>query len=132
MNREIKRLEYWLRDIIGEDMVTADEAFIQFSERGVKPDFSKILNPKRYHQLQDAKMVEGWHVDMYEQGVLERSVPYWVLLGGTNPKEIPPLEIAVWMSKQLFKGKDSELIMNCYKQVIMYWTWWRKLIFSFK
>lgn len=134
MNKEIKRLNFWIRDskLLSKDMIFADKTFTNFSERGVKPDFSKLFNPLRFHQLQDAKKIEGWHIDMYEQGILEGSTPYWTLLGGENPKEILPFEVVNFLSKQLFKGMDKELILKLYQEILNYWTWWRRLLFKVK
>ena len=136
MNREIKRLDFWMNSqtssIFEKEMQTADAAFAEFSERGIKPDFSKIINPLRYKDLEQAKIREGQHIAMYEQGILDGSVPYWTLLGGENPKEIPPLEIMKFLSKQLFKGMDKNLIEEVYQKVLNYWTWWRKVLFYLK
>lgn len=131
MNKEISRLEYWIFDTKVKDMITADKAFIMKSERGIEPDFSKIENPYRYHQLVEAKKWEGNHIAMYEEGILEGSISYWVLLGGEDYREIPPLAVVNWMSKQLFKGIDKELILSVYKNILNYWTWWRRLWFWF-
>jgi hypothetical protein len=133
MNKEIKRIEYFIPDGNIRKMISADEAFANFSERGIKPDFSRIENPYRYFQLLEGKRWQGITVhELWEAGVLDGSVPYRVLLGGENPKEILPRHIVDFIKKEMFRGQDKENIEDCYQKVLAYWTWWRRLWFLIK
>jgi hypothetical protein len=129
MNKEIVNLEYFIPKGRIRRMITADEAFNKFSERGIKPDFSYIENPYRYFQLLEAKRWRGITMQMWEDGILEGSVPYWTLLGGEDYREILPQNIVNFIKKELFKGSDKEMIEKCYQDILKYWTWWRKLLF---
>jgi len=134
MNKEIKRLEWFIKNTPAKNpkkMMTADEAFVLFSERGVKPDFSKITNPLRFQQLEWAKKWQGRTLEMWESGILDGTVPYRTLLGGENPNEILPKEVIDFIKKEMFKGADKEIIERVYKEVLKYWTWWRKLLFKY-
>jgi hypothetical protein len=130
INKEIERLEYFIPKINIKKMISADEAFTQYSERGIKPDFSRIENPYRFYQLQEAKRWQGISIhEMWEQGILDGSVSYWTLLGGESPKEIIPRVIVNFMKKEIFKGKDKDLIEKTYKDILSYWNWWRRLLY---
>jgi len=107
-------------------MITADEAFTLFSERGVKPDFSYIENPYRYFQLLEGKRWQGIHMQMWEDGNLDGTIPYWVLMGGEDLKEILPRIVVDFMKKEMFKGIDAELIEKVYQDVLNYWNWRRR------
>ncbi len=131
MNKEIKRLEFWInyspaKDIKGKD---ADKAFALFSERGIIPKLEELQNPIRYKQLVEAKRWQGITMQMWEDGILEGSVPYRTLLGGENPNEILPREIIDFIKKEMFKGIDAETIEKVYQDVLKYWNWWRRLLF---
>jgi len=133
MNKEIQRIEYFIPNGSVRKMITADEAFVQFSEKGIKPDFSKIENPYRYFQLIEGKRWQGITIhELWEKGIIDGSVPYWVLLGGENPNEILPNYIVSFLKKEMFKGQDRDVIERCYQDVLRYWTWWRKLIYKLK
>lgn len=129
MNKEIERLEYFIPTQNIRKMISADDAFANFSERGIEPDFSHVENPLRYFQLLEAKKWQGVHMRMWEEGILDGSVPYWTILGGENPKEILPRNIVNFMKKEMFEGQDSELIEKCYQTILNYWSWWRRLLF---
>jgi len=131
MSKEIKQLEYFIPKNSVRKMITADKAFTQFSERGIKPDFSRIENPYRYFQLLEAKRWRGiTSHEMWEQALLDGSICYWTLLGGENPNEILPREVVNFIKKELFKGADKETIENVYQRVLNHWTWYKKLLFK--
>jgi len=130
--REVKNLEFWIPKENIRKMKTADQAFADFSERGIKPDFENILNPYRYHELKEAKRQRGINVhELWEWGILDGSVLYWTLLGGENLKEVLPRNIVNFMKKEMFRGNDAETIESCYQKVLKYWTWWRRILFNF-
>jgi len=134
MNKEIERLEFFIRnspakDFVGED---ADKAFIDFSEKGIKTELEELQNPIRYKQLCQAKRWQGITMQMWEDSILDGSIPYWTLLGGENPKEILPKNIVDFLKKELFKGIDKETIEKCYQEVLAYWNWWRRLFYFLK
>lgn len=134
MNKEIKRLEWFMSGSLAQKpikMITADEAFINYSERGIKPDFSKILNPLRFHQLKWAKIWQGRQLQMWEDGNLDGvGLGHWTLLGGEDPNEIMPRNIVDFMKKEMFKGMDKDIIENTYQDILKYWTWWRRLLYK--
>lgn len=141
MNKEIKRLDWWIDQsqlltkmagLGGTPVLTADKAFIAYSERGKQPDFKFMLDPLRYHQLNEAKRQQGIMLEEWEKGILENSFCYWTLLGGEDPKEIMPCFMVDFIKKEMFKGIDKDLIENVYQEVLRYWTWWRRLWFHLK
>jgi hypothetical protein len=120
------------KDITNEDKA----AYFLRSERGIVPEKETI----GYQALNKAKENRGLHCEtapgkpmaMYEAGVLEGSVPYWTLLGGENPKEIPPRSVVDYMKKSMFRGIDADTIEECYQNVLKHWIWWRKILFLIK
>ena len=127
MNKEIQRLEYFIPKVNIKKMVSSDEAFTNFSERGIKPDFSQIENPYRYFQLLEAKRWQGITMhELWEQGILDGSVPYWVLLGEEDKNEVLPRNIVDFMKKEMFKGRDAEYIEETYQEILKYFLINRK------
>jgi len=128
MNKEIERIKYFIPKNYdgrpyGKMIVTAEEAFILKSEKGINTPPENIKDPYYYRQLLEGKSWQGIIVhELWEQGILDGSVPYWCLLGGENPKKIMPRNIVDFMKKEIFKGYDKDLIEKVYQEVLNYWT----------
>ena len=89
-----------------EEITNKDiEDFFAFSERGIKPE----IETKGYKELNNAKGWRGVHVGMYEEGVLDGTMPYIVILEGA------PRCVVDFMKREMFKGIDAEVIENCYQ-----------------
>ena len=86
------------------EIIEQDEIdYLKFSENAIKP----VSKTTGYESLFWGKKYRGIHTREWEQGLLEGSVPYWVLLGGEKPKEILPRHIVDFMKKEMFKGIDD-------------------------
>lgn len=115
--------------------------FFEWSEIGLHKDFftygEEIKEHKYFYALMQGKKWAGIHMhEMYEEGVLDGSMPYFLLLGGdselvkrkwwqfwkpqfslkANP--IPRL-VVDFMKKEMFKGMDAEVIENCYQEILI-------------
>lgn len=100
------------------------EEYLAHSERGVP-----IKGFKRGYQVFNIYSVckewRGRFCDsnennraIYEEGILEGTMPYFTILGGENKKEIPPRSAVDYLKNSLFKGIDSELIKNVYQMIL--------------
>jgi hypothetical protein len=89
--------------------------FLEYSDNGKKmregsyDKFRKIENG--FDALVHGKIRRGLHMRMWEEGVLEGSVPYCSLL---FDDEIPK-SVVDFMKKEMFKGIDSDIIEKCYQ-----------------
>lgn len=93
-----------------------EEEFLAHSERGV-PITKKNFGSKD-NVLVEGKRWRGIHIhELWEQGILEGSVPYFTLLGGEDEEEIPPRYVVDFMKKEMFKGEDAELIEKLYNEI---------------
>jgi hypothetical protein len=86
------------------------DQYLAVSERGEKNAGKFDENP-----LIQGKRNRGLHMGLWEEGVLEGSVPYFTLLGENEP--IPRL-IVDFMKKEMFKGLDAEQIEYCYQSLL--------------
>lgn len=85
------------------------KAYYDWSERGIG---SNVKNTNRIGQ---AKRWTGVTMRMYEQGILDGTMPYSVILGKTPYNDKPvPRSVVDFMKKEMFKGIDAELIEKCY------------------
>jgi len=81
--------------------------YFEWSEQGKHKDEINDYTMDGFNCLFQCKRWRGITChEMYEQGVLDGSVPYSVMLDGV------PEPVAKFLSKELFKGMDQELIMN--------------------
>lgn len=88
------------------------EAFFAFSERGTpRPQKQNPLEYNGFDALCEGKRWRGVHMGMYEDGVLEGSMPYMVIL------EDMPRSVVDFMKKEMFKGIDADLIEECYQKL---------------
>lgn len=103
--------------------------YIALSERGEGKERGKFAS----NPLIIGKTKRGMHMGMWEEGVLEGSVPYVVLLGGYegnrkwyNPMRwikdkyyhvLIPRVVVDFMKKEMFRGTDAEQIEACYQKL---------------
>jgi len=138
-NKQIKNLElikYFIPNNYdgrpyGKFPISAEEAFILKDVYGKETPPENIKDPYELRRLEQGKRWLGIYChEMVEPGILDGSMPYWVVLGGCSPKEILPRNVVDFMKKELFRGQDDEIIENCYQKVLKHWNWWRRLLFK--
>jgi hypothetical protein len=106
-----KRESYHIKkDVTG---VSPEVAYFLITDQGKKDIV--VNDVVSLYQLMDAKRWRLRMVDMYEQGVLEGTVPYFTILGGED-KPIPEY-VASFLAKTMFEGSDKDKIMDLYKEI---------------
>ncbi len=93
------------------------EKFLEYSERGLHKDEATtgamVSNHNGFTALCEGKRWRGIHIhEMYEQGVLDGSMPYFVILEGM------PRSVVDFLKKEMFQGTDAEVIENCYQGIL--------------
>lgn len=102
---DLETMMWFLPDTITTKPTEDDiKSFFDFSERGIRPK----EETEGYKVLLEGKRWRGIHIGMYEEGILDLSVPYIVLVGGM------PRSVVDFIKKNMFKGIDSELIEEVY------------------
>jgi hypothetical protein len=96
------------------DGLSPEECYFLITDQGKKDIICTDL--KRLNQLLDAKKWRLRTIDMYEQGILDGSVPYFILLGLETKKEKVSENIMNFIAKTMFQGIDFDLINNLYRQ----------------
>lgn len=103
--------------------------FFEWSEKGLHKEV-KYGDMSYFNALRQGKRWAGIHMhEMYEQGILDGSVPYFTLLGGfdnnkkwwqfwKSPHNAIPRAVVDFMKKEMFRGADSEIIEDAYKIVL--------------
>lgn len=108
------------------------DKFFEFSEKGKHREDVKMNHfTDGFNVLVDAKQWRGVHMSMYEEGVLEGTMPYLTILGGYSkkrnwwqfwkPKFIHgplPKSVVNFMKKDMFKGIDAHIIENTYQKIL--------------
>ena len=113
-NKQLKDLEtvkYFIPDCMrGIEISDKNlEMFFEYSERGKNKQKRKNYGTDGFNSLCEGKRWRGIHMQMYEDGVLDGSMPYAVILQDT------PRVVVDFMKKEMFKGVDGELIERCYQ-----------------
>lgn len=116
------------------------EMFFEYSDSGKHKDklsdrwvyswFDALIQGKRWRWI---------HMQMYEEGILDGSMPYFTLLGGYDTWRTPlwfwrllsriwldfrlkhkpiPRSVVDFMKKEMFKGHDAETIERAYNIVL--------------
>ena len=103
--KDLETIIYFVPRLMGVKRFTDIQikAFFDYSDNGIAPD-KKIARQIGYMKLIQGKRWRGIHVGMYEDGVLDGSMPYCVIF------EDQPDCVIDFMSKEMFKGSDLELI----------------------
>ena len=102
----------WFWGKANDATLREEEEYLLHSEKGIEPLSKQNL-------LIEGKRWRGITIhELWEQGILDGSVPYFTLLGGENKNEIPPRFVVDFMKKEMFKGADKDLIENLYIEII--------------
>lgn len=137
---DLETILYFVPSQMSKVPVTNEDitAFFDYSERGVKrgdeKDNRKIDG---YHVLLEGKRWRGIHIhEMWEPGVLEGAMPYFVLLAEMNFLhgwrrvfarvfkrqdhwfEPIPRSVVNFMKKEMFRGIDAEIIERTYQEIL--------------
>lgn len=109
--------------------------FFEWSEKGLHKDKTYRDN-SYFNALREGKRWAGIHMQMYEEGILDGTMPYYTILGHADkmiyrkwyqfwkPKywfenNVPPRQVVEFMKKELFKGIDSERIESIYQELLV-------------
>jgi len=122
--KELKVWKYFMPPSMTSIPITDKdvENFFEWSERGLHKD---KLNKggmegngsvrTGFDALFQGKRWAGRRIhEIYEEGVLDGSMPYVVVLGcGMYSPKVPP-EVKDFIKHEMFKGIDSQIIEDCY------------------
>lgn len=108
--------------------------FFENSEKGLHKEKVGGLPYKMdgFNALLEGKSWRGVHMRMYEEGVLDGTMPYFTILGGydkvmkrkwwqfwkkkyTYVHSPVPRAVVDFMKKEMFKGADAVTIERCYQ-----------------
>lgn len=137
---DIEICRYFIPDIIKHIPITKQDIqmFLEWSEQGKHKDKTGTwaILPKElqngFNALIEGKQWRGIHMQMYEDGVLDGTMPYFTLLGGydttlkikwwqfwkpkfTHVHKPIPRNVVEYMKKEMFKGHDADLIEKVYQ-----------------
>ena len=134
--KDIETVKYFIPRLYKEVKITDKdiEDFLDYSEKGQK-NITKIKSRTidGFHALIEGKRWRGIHMEMYEDGVLDGSVPYYVLLQEDrkrkwyNPMRLffgvdyttPASRTLVdFLKKDMFKGYDANIIESVYQEIV--------------
>lgn len=85
--------------------------YLALSERGEGKERGKFSD----NPLVIGKSRRGLAMQMWEEGVLEGTTPYFTLLGGED-KPLPRY-VVDFVKREMFKGIDADVIENCYTRI---------------
>lgn len=105
--RDIETATYFVPQVMQSIPITEEHVgqYLAVSEHGEKNAGKFDENP-----LIQGKRNRGLHMQLWEEGILEGTVPYYTLLH--DPK--PPRSVVDFMKKDMFKGTDADIIEQTY------------------
>jgi len=104
--KDLETIRYFIPSQLCNVPITEEDErmFLEHSERGL---YSDVSTPG-LEALRQGKIWRGRHAEIYEEGVLEGSMPYTVIF------EDAPRSVIEFMAREMFKGIDKELIESLY------------------
>ncbi len=112
---DIELAKYFIPKSISHIKITPEDErlYLEYSEQGKHKDLIKQSHfTDGFNALVSGKQWRGRTVhELWEQGILDGSVPYSVLLEG-----LPEL-VVDFMKKEMFKGDDADLIERVYREI---------------
>ena len=110
--KEKELLEYFYPNCYKINKIFPTESdykeYFAMSERGIKPK----EKTEGFFALLESKRWRGIHMEMWEEGILEGSVPYYSLLFENSKM---PRTIVDFMKGEMFGGMDEEIIEEAYR-----------------
>ncbi len=106
---DLETIKFFIPDCMKSIKITDQDIqdFFDYSERGLNKEKTMFsYADDGFNALCQGKRWRGIHMEMWEEGVLDGSVPYMTLLEGLSPA------VVAFASKELFKGHDAELIKS--------------------
>lgn len=137
-NKDVQIAHYFIPQNLKHIKVSALDKlqYIEWSSEGKHTDkIKKSHFDDGFNALVYGKRRAGLHMSLWEQGVLDGTMPYYTLLGGFTGKKRNkivsflfgfslythnplPRFIVDFMKKEMFKGNDSPVIEKVYQQII--------------
>ncbi len=132
--KDVKMFFEWSDRGMHKDKIpTAKNQMEYYKKSGGKPYLHKSTG---FEVLVEGKKWRGIHIhEMYEQGILDCSMPYMIILGAwaisikrkwwqfwkplyTFKHDPVPVSVKDFMKKEMFKGHDADIIEKCYQSII--------------
>lgn len=92
------------------------QMYFEWSDNGKHKDKIDTYKMDGFNSLVQGKQWRGIHMGMYEDGVLDGTMPYYDVLQSDG--NITPRPVVDFMKKEMFKGIDAEIIENCYQSLL--------------
>lgn len=113
--KDLETIKYFIPDCLKNIEITDDDVikFFEYSDKGMhKEDIKGNYFNDGFNVLIQGKRWRGIHIhELWEQGILDGSVPYMVLV------EDMPRSVVDFMKKEMFQGRDADVIERCYKMI---------------
>ena len=121
MNKDLQLALYFVPQALKHIEITEEnkKMFVEWASQGKHKEKIKLSHfDDGFNTLVQGKKWAGITAhELWEPGLLDGSVSYWTLLGGEDDDEILPKFIVDWMKREMFKGKDANLIEELYRKV---------------
>lgn len=112
--KELEVLQYFMPQVLKHIIITDRDIgkYFDWSERGLhRGEIKDSHFYDGFNALVSAKQWAGRHIGMFEEGVLDGSVPYVTLL------EDMPESVVGFIGKEMFKGIDTVQIRKVYNSI---------------
>lgn len=113
MNKDVQIAEHFIPTSLRHIPITDDDRqiFTEWASKGMHKDKVKKSHfDDGFNALVNGKRRAGLHMGLWEEGVVDGSLPYYTLL----VEEQPPRFVVDFMKQEMFKGKDAKLIEQVY------------------
>lgn len=118
--KDLFTVEYFIPHVLrGVSVTDSDRVmFLDNSERGLHTEKVDERKHDGFNALILGKIWRGRFMEIYENGALDSSMPYYVILGGYEGEEPMPRPVVDFMKKELFKGIDADIIEKTYQMIL--------------
>jgi hypothetical protein len=117
---DLETVKYFLPHDCKDVVITGEDIkmFFEHSEKGLHKDKVKLSHfSDGFSALVEGKRWRGIHIGMYEEGVLDGSMPYFTILGKEDGDTPIPRSVMEFMKKTMFQGIDAKLIDRIYNDL---------------
>lgn len=124
--KKLVNLPMWTEGAVEDrNGVDATQAFIERNDKGVALTGRKVKNIPALARLMAREAWCGRMMEVYQEGILDGSMPYIIILDGM------PRFAVDYLKRNIFRSADAELIERVYQQLLeekKQKSWWNKFL----
>jgi len=111
--------QYFIPTVMNDIEISPDDKikYFEWSQEGKHKELIDNSKMDGFNALFQGKRWRGINMQMFEDGIIEGTVPYLTILGKEKDDTLVPVSVKNFMKKEMFQGRDADVIERVYNEV---------------